>query len=324
MESHSFQGLSEFRDALPELARASNHPVHVDLGRSHADGQDPPGDPQLVEDQAIWNARDDNLAYIGSDNYEITQHEEVLGYIDDAVGQTVGEIDIGRIRDYGERIDGMVTLDGHNVDVGELVGDGYVPPESELVDDPTISVDEAFASDGSVRDILGVGVRFANSFDASERIRLETMGYRYICQNWLVWGEETIGEFTQLHIDELRAEDVEELIFDVIDKREEQEDIIVGAATDEIPLSWVIPVLEEVGFGARYQKKIINAVRSYGSVTDTCTRWELYNAITNHLDHQVVGEVNPNVYDRHQDKALKILTQDVSSPSEEVPIEEVT
>lgn len=323
MQVHTFEGLGAFRDALPQLAGASSHPVYVDLGQSYGDA-DEPNQTERISHQAIWNDRDDRLAYVGTDAYEITQHADMLSYVDDAVGETVGEIDIGRIRDYGERIDGMVTLNGHNVDVADITDDGYVPPEGEIIDDRTASVEEAKQADGTVRDILGVGIRFHNSFDASERIRLQTMGYRYVCQNWMVWGEETIGEYTQLHIDELSREDVEDLIFDVMDTKEDRDILIRDAVEDDAPWNWIAPHLENVGFGQRYQKRIMQKLHDYGGVSsDTVRRWDLYNATTDVLDNTVVGDVNPNVYDRHQDKASELLSNEFSSPSETVPPEDV-
>lgn len=320
--TRTFEGLAEFRDTLPQLARASSHPVYVGLGEQYgADNTSIQRDSvRQVEHQAIWNNRDDRLAYIGTDSYEITQHSEVLGIIDDAVGQTVGEIDIGQIRDFGERIDGMLTLNGHDIDVEELVGDGYVPPEGELMSDRSEQFQGFGQHDGTVRDILGVGIRFANSFDASERIRIETMGYRYVCQNWMVWGEETIGEFTQLHIDELDPTDVEELIFDVLDRRDEVESLITESVDDDdYPLSWAAPALEDVGFGSRHQKRIVKRLRSYDNVDDEFRRWDLYNAATAYLDHDVMQSgddgVNPNVYDRHQNKAIQLLMNEYGLPS---------
>jgi hypothetical protein len=274
-----------------------------------------------VEHQGVYNNRDDRLAYIGTDKYRITQHEEVLRVIDDAVGQTVGEIDIGQIRDFGERIDGMLTLEGHSVDVEELVDDGYVPPEGEVMTDRAEEFQGFGEHDGTVRDVLGVGVRFANSFDASERIRVETMGYRYICQNWMVWGEETIGEFTQLHIDELSQSDVETLIFDVLEQRSEVEGLIVDSIQDDdYPLTWAMPALDDAGFGPNYQKRILKKLRDYGAVDDEFRRWDLYNAVTEYLDHDTMqlGDdgVNPNVYDRHQGRAIQILMEEIDSPSD--------
>lgn len=325
MRTKQFEGLAEFREVVPELAQASNHNVFIDVGSDYEQEAGEPLNPVPVERQAIWNSRDDELAYIGSDSYEITQHSDVLSHIDDAVGKTVGEVDIGYVRDYGERIDGLVTLKDHNVDVGMLVGDGYVPPEGEILDDRTATVEDAKNADGTVRDILGVGVRFNNSFDASERIRLETMGYRYICQNWMIWGKETIGEFEQLHIEELEAEDVEELITDVVDKKKNIESMIVDSNSDKLKWEWISPLLEEAGFGRNYQRRIIEKLRSYNGVNEDeeIRRWDLYNAITDHLDHDTVQKVAPDVYNGHQGRAIKILTEDVSSPNEEVPVAEV-
>lgn len=324
--THTFEGLGEFRDMVPQLATASAHPVYVDLGEGY-DANNIDGttvtEAQQLRHQAIWNDRDDNLAYIGTDDYEITQHSELLQVIDDAVGQTVGEIDIGRVRDYGSRIDGMVTLNGHNVDVGALVGDGYVPPEGELMSDRAEEFKGFGEHDGTVRDILGVGIRFGNSFDGSERIQLETMGYRYICQNWMVWGKETIGEFEQLHIRELDAGDIENLIFDVIEKKDDQEAMIVESVEDTFPVSWVPGLLENIGFGARYQKHITQKLHSYQGVDEgDVSRWDVYNAATDYLDHEVAESVNPNVYDRHQEKVTRLLTEDASAPEEEVEIKE--
>lgn len=326
---HQFEGLGEFRDTIDHLAEASNHPVFADLGDAYsvdADDVDPQ-ELQRLRHQAIWNKRDDELAYIGTDAYEITQHKELLGVIDDAVGQTVGEIDIGRIRDYGDRIDGMLTLDGHNVDVGALTDGGYVPPEGELLEDRTADVADAKDADGTVRDILGVGIRFGNSFDASERINVETMGYRFICQNWMVWGEETIGEFTQLHVSELNPEDIEELIFDIIDKKEDVESLVIESIDDKLKWSWVAPFLDDAGFGTQYQRKIIRKLREYDSDRDELRRWDVYNAVTDVLDNgvMVAGDdgVNPNVYDRHQGRAQYVLNNEVTSPGEEVPLDEL-
>lgn len=325
---HTFDSVSEFRDAIDQLAQASSHPVYVDLDRGYGSGGSAPDNPKQIDHQAIWNTRDDDLAYIGTDSYEITQHHEVLDTIDRAIGQTVGEIDIGRVRDYGERIDGMLTLNGHNVDVGALVGDGYVPPEGELLDDRTQSVPDAFGSDGTVRDILGVGIRFGNSFDASERIRVETMGYRYVCQNWMIWGKETIGEYTQLHVDELATTHIEDLIFDVIDKQEEIEGIVADSVQDRLKWSWIAPLLEDAGFGIGYQKRIVKKLQSYaGCNGDEVRRWDVYNAITDLLDNEVMvsGDdgVNANVYDRHQGRAQAVLTEDISSSDEPVPVDEL-
>lgn len=321
---HNFEGLSEFREMLPQLANASAHPVYIDLGNEYTgpDSSSTPTQPHQVRHQAIYNNRDDELSYIGTDKYEITQHDEVLRIIDDAIGQTVGEIDIGQVRDFGSRIDGMLTLSGHNVDVEELVGEGYVPPEGELMSDRAEEFQGFGQHDGSVRDILGVGIRFGNSFDASERIRVETMGYRYICQNWMVWGEETIGKFTQLHIDELSPSDIEALIFDVLERRSEVESIIVESIEDDdYPLSWAMPALEEVGFGANYQKRILRRLNDYGAVDDEFRRWDLYNAVTEYLDHDTMqtGDdgVNPNVYNRHQNRAIQVLMNEIESPTED-------
>lgn len=324
MEEHTFEGLGEFREVLPQLATASAHDVFVDLGAGYGAGRDSPRDPKRVGHKAIWNDRDDRLAYIGTEKYTITQHEEMLRYIDEAVGQTVGEVDIGRIRDYGERLDGMITLDGHSIDVGELVGEGYVPPDSSVMETRASTAQEGIQDDtGWTRDILGVGIRFGNSFDGSEKVNLETMGYRFICQNWMVWGEETIGSHEQLHMDELKPEHVEELIFDVLDKQDEAEGIVADAVEDRIKPSWAAPLLDDAGFGPRYQKNIIEELFNYDMVDGEWSRWALYNSAVYILDHNVVQDVNPNVYDRHQDKANYILVNDVSSPDEEVPLAEV-
>lgn len=331
-QRHNFEGLGEFRDVIDQLATATSMPVYVDKGSSwEPDGSGTQlNDAERLRHQAIWNNRDDELAYIGTDKYTITQHHDILGVVDEAVGKSVGEIDIGTIRDWGDRIDGMLTLNGHNVDVEALTDDGYVPPEGELLDDRTAGVQDAFNSDsGTVRDILGVGIRFANSFDASERIRFETMGYRYVCQNWMVWGEETIGQYTQLHVDELDMERIESLIYDVVDKKQETERMIVDMIDDRLKWSWIDPFLEEAGFGKNYRKRIIKKLRTYEGVDTTkdIRRWDLYNAITDVLDNQVMigGDdgVNANVYNRHQKRAQFVLDNEAKTPDEERPVEEI-
>lgn len=328
MREWTFGTLGEFRDVLPKLATASNHDVYVDVGDGYGGHTDSGGEardpnyPVVVDRQAIWNDRDNCLAYMGSDEYTITQHSEILDMIDSALGHAVGEIGIGHVRDYGEFIDGFATLEGHNIDVMDLCGDGYVPPARADMADPTLTENEAKGGDGWVRDRLGVGIRFQNSFDGSEKLALETMGYRFICQNWLLWGEEEIGSQKMVHVNALDSEMVEDLIFDVMDNKAAVEEQIITAVDEEFPIETAPNILSDSGFGVRYANDITELLLSFG-VGDHISRWDIYNAATQYLDHQRVDELIPSTYQRYQGAASHIFAGNIGNPEPVKNFEEV-
>jgi hypothetical protein len=168
MRVHEFQSVAELEDVEQRLARGSMHPVYADLD-GDPDDTEPGDDLERQGDRyAIWNNRDDRRAYIGSERYELVQHREVIDAIREAVSRTAGDIDKGVIRDYGSKVDGVLVFGNQEearVDVEELLGSGYVPPEGS----------------NYARDRLGLGMRFKNSFDGGTKVGGSTMGYRYIC-----------------------------------------------------------------------------------------------------------------------------------------------
>jgi hypothetical protein len=328
-----FEGVDELERVANGLARASRHPIHVDLGSSYEEGGvsalsqmelgETHGDAverlEHVEPQGdihvVWNNRDDGRAYIGSQRYNLIQHREVIDAIREAVGRTTGSIERGVVRDYGAHVSGVLVFgdqDNAIIDVEELVGDGYVPPEGEW---PT-----------GVKDRLGLGMRFHNSFDGRSGFGGSTMGYRFICGNWLVWGEEEIDQKSSYH---LKGEDdapgvdpeyFEELIHTVFEQRDPLEGIVKDSIEEgEMPLSWAPGVLERAGFGKTYQKRIVSRLLSWEGGPDGDTdKWTLYNAATFHLDNERVDELGPERYDHHQGSAWAVLEDDLREPGEEV------
>lgn len=311
MRTHTFDTIGELQDVKEQLARASEMPMFVDTGQEFSGGAvedvGEPVDPRHHDDvKAIWNNRDDRLSYIaGADTYEVTQHRRVLDLIEGAIEQTTGSIDKGHIRDYGEKIDGVLVFGNQEdarIDVEDLVGDGYVPPEG---------------SDWT-QDRLGLGMRFRNSFDGGTKVGGSTMGYRYICANWMVWGESEIGRAEQLHIKELDEDFFADIIQEVFEVKDQVESIIVEGEEDEVPLAWAPKVLEDAGFGRNYRKRIISELNQQTHPNeDSTTLWRLYNAATTYLDSETVNDVNNGVYDSHQARAWKILTMDTIEPPEE-------
>lgn len=321
MRKLEFHDLGQFEEVKNELARASQHPVYTDLSQNIDDEGNPRGEQlgdleQVPGRNVVWNNRDNRPAYYASEKYELSQHREVLDLIQEAINGTTGSIKMGMVRDYGEQIDGLVVFDTDNatIDVSDLVGDGYIPPEGDV--DPQ--------GNARARDTLGLGMRFQNSFDGSTRIQGETMGYRFICQNWLVWGKETIGVDEQLHISKLDASFFADLILEVFDTKDEASGIIVDAEDDEIPLDWVPGILRQVGFGRNYVKRICQHLNGYNAPQDGhTTAWRLYNAVTYELDHNTVDRAGAGVYDDHQRRAEKILNGSWNPPEEEVEFAEV-
>ena len=331
MKQTEFSTMGDLEDIQNGLARASRHPIHVDLRTEYSEmgvhqltqmelGQTREDVVQRLENvdlqrdiHVVWNNRDDERAYIGSQRYNLIQHREVIDAIREAVERTTGSIEKGVARDYGSHVSGVLVFgdqDNAIIDVGELVGDGYVPPEGEW---PT-----------GVKDRLGLGMRFHNSFDGRSGYGGTTMGYRFICGNWLVWGEEEIAQKSSYHIkseDDTPGVDAD-YFEDVIGAVFEQRDALSGIVKDsieegEIPIEWAPGMLEEAGFGANYQKRIVSRLIAWedeGGYTDA---WTLYNAATHHLDNERVNELGPERYEHHHGNAWKLLEMEPAEYGEE-------
>lgn len=304
--------MAELEEIKHRLARASRHPVHVDLGTEYDETEESPNpvDPQPLDDyHIIWNNRDDSMAYKGSRRYNLIQHREVIDTIQTAVDNTVGSIEKGVIRDYGSSIDGVLVFGNQedaSVDVMDLVGDGYVPPEGA----------------DWTRDRLGLGMRFRNGFDGRTKIGGSTMGYRFICQNWMVWGEHTIAQDEDFHLKGknesigLDPEFFEDIIGRVFDRREFVEKVVVESTEATFPVDWTPDVLEQAGFGAGYARAIAAVVRDQHSQNGETSLWNVYNAATSYIDHKKAPEVGESVYQRHHETAWSILDVEVEEPEE--------
>lgn len=334
MQKHEFDTMAGLDEVANGLARASRHPVHVDLGTDYGEAGAIPLNQQTLDQRrsleqvadnvepqddlyAIWNSREDERAYIGSKRYRLIQHREVLDVIAEAVSNTRGSIDKGVVRDYGDHVRGVLVFgntDEAVIDVHELVGDGYVPPEGA----------------GYARDRLGLGMRFENSFNGRSGFGGSTMGYRYICQNWMVWGEEQIADRSDYHIrgsdDDhgVPPEYYEELIHSVFERRDMLEGVVKESVEEgEIPLEWAPQLLADAGFGKNYQRRITGRLLSQDKERDGYVNvWDVYNAATYHLDHDMVQGLGPETYDRHQADAWDVLQVDPRPPEEDVDVEE--
>jgi hypothetical protein len=321
-EFHSTEGYDKFTNAgETPLAEAKRHSVYAD--RAHAFNEEPKGRKHYAEletKSAVFNDRDDELAYVSSDIYDLIQHHEVFDAVKTAVDATVGEIDFGMIRDYGARVDGVVVFGNQseaNIDMRELLGDSYIPPEGRPDTDPT-------AEDSRWRDSVGLGMRFRNSFDGDTKIGGSTMGYRYICQNWLVWDEAEIGSVERSHTRSRDAEDGIEpdffvdIITDVFEVREQVESLLTEAAETEVPLTWVPGVLEQNNFGENYQKRITGRVLAQDSGSrseDETSMWNVYNATTAELDRNT-AESSGKTYDYYQSYAWGMLDSEIGEIEE--------
>lgn len=312
-----FSSVAELEDMTNNFARASRHPVFVDHSQTYQDGEGHEvSDLASLQSQddvhVIWNNRDDRRSYIGSTRYNLIQHREVVDAVREAIGNTVGEIDKGVVRDYGEHVNGVLVLDSDKsfLNVEEIVGDGYVPPEGSAW----------------TRDRLGLGMRFWNSFDGRSKFGGSVMAYRYICQNWMVWGEETISEKEDFHI-KSSTSDVgidpdyfEEVIAEVFERREMLTEVVKEAEEEHVyPLSWVPGQLERAGFGTEYQRNIVYTLLQQEIPNDEITSWRVYNAVTTHLDHSRAEEMGPEPYNQRQEAAWKLLTNKPKAPKIEIP-----
>lgn len=335
LNQKEFHSTEELESVKAELATASKKPVYVGLDREYEE----PGygdrweERRLGNDEevldlrnksAIWNERDEEMAYFASNEYALVQHTDVLESVQEAVGKTVSDIDMGVIRDYGAQIDGTLVfsnVDDAMIDVAEVVDtDGYIPPEGDI--DPR--------GNSIARDRLGLGIRIGNSFDGSKRVKVSTMGYRFICQNWMVWGEEEIASMDSVHVgqddDEFKAEltaSVENVIGEVFEIKDEVSDMIKVSESQEIPFGWVPGLLDQAGFGTNYQKQITGRVlRQENQRRGETSAWRLYNAATTYLDNDRADDMSKQVYDRYQGRSWNLLGEP-SAPADPMSDDEL-
>lgn len=333
MKQYEFYDVDEFaKFANPgesPLAKATRHSVYAD--RKHQFGEEPEGRKdyhELGQKSAVFNNRDDELAYMSSDMYDLIQHHEVFSAIQTAIDETVGSIDFGMVRDYGARVDGIVVFGNQeeaNIDMRALLGDDYIPPEGRPQTDPT-------AEDSPWRDSIGLGMRFRNSFDGGTKVGGSTMGYRYICQNWLVWDEAEIGAVERQHTrqveeaDGLEPDFFADIIQDVFDVKSTVESTFMDAEAIDVPLTWVPGLLERHGFGKNYQKRITGRVLAQDTSSveeDQTTMWRLYNATTSELDRKTAVDSSAYTYDYYQSYAWDMLTSEPEEPEENEELDSV-
>lgn len=328
MQKREFHSVNELENVKDQLATASRRPVYVSLDREYdelddeepirlRDNLDREQVAELRNRSALWNERDNQPEYISSDEYTLVQHDEVLGMVQDSISRTVGEIDMGVIRDYGSQIDGTLVLSNieeATINVEEVIDmDGYIPPEGDV--DPF--------GGARARDTVGLGMRIGNSFDGEKKVSASTMGYRFICQNWMVWGEEEIASSQKGHIDEIGQDFFDDVIESVFEIRNDVSQMIHDSEREEIPFEWVPEILEQAGFGKTYQKRITGRALTQRTRRDgETTSWRLYNAATEFLDNDRSEDIGKWSYDRHQSRAWNLLGEP-DSPSETWDMEEV-
>lgn len=344
MEKREFHSTAELEEVSNHLARGSKHPVYVDRGTRAEDvnynrkgksgweieGEVPPAtpstqiEPELV---SVVNDRNDEVVYTGSPGYALVQHRDVLDIARSVVSETAGDLDMGVIRDYGSQFDGTMVFSNKEkakINVEDVVDtDGYIPPEDEV---------DRFGG-GRARDTVGLGMRIGNSFNGESKVYASTMGYRFICQNWLVWGEETISHGDRVHFSEEDDEEFiaetlyemfENVISEVFDIREDTAARIRQAESEEIPFEWVPGVLEDAGFGSTYSKRITGRVlRQTSPKPGHTTAWRVYNAATAELDHNRVDSIKLSSYNDNQARASTLIEEEPRKPGEEMSPEEL-
>lgn len=279
MNKLEFDNIGALEEVSNSLARGSLHDVSARFGTERRD---------LPSKRAVWNNRDDELAYMASDKYDLVQHREVIDAVRDALRSTTGNIEKGMIRDYGTHVEGVVVFGGE----AEITAGEYLDIDSyDTLPDP---------DSDRVQDVLGLGMRFTNSFDGSKKVTGETMAYRYICQNWMIWGKKTLGEMTQAHIHMADEDFFSDIIGDVFETRQDIIEVIDDAGDEMVNIE---EELTRVGYGPQKQKRI---QAEFGEERTEASRWSVYNAVTR-VVHEDVQDVSPHTFNEHQTNAWNIL-----------------
>jgi len=259
-------------------------------------------DKKIAENHVgIYNDRTETLAQIGSRNYAIIQHNDVL----QALGETLKarNIDImGRVDDFGDKVKFDLVFNNK----GTPVRDGEKG--------------------------IKLGIRVINSYDKSTSFRLEMFGFRMICQNGMSLGK-ALNNVKEICFHTGKNKNLafirqltNKFIDTVIDSSDILQSYVNSSIEDSLLWKKVAKIVELLLDSKKHREKVLDLLNiSTIEIEDTktkkikfqyilkkegkqkITRWSLYNALTSYVTHNKIGfTTETNI----QDKAQKILKTD--------------
>ena len=228
---------------------------------------------QDKERMAVYNINKGKTASIVSRNYKITQHSAVIT----AVSEAINGLNINnsvRIIENGNRV---------FVDVEFTDAKIYVAEGEEFI----------------------AGLRIVNSYDKSTGIRVLPKLKRLICNNGMVISKGFVAEYTINHVNRLKEDFttvVQRMLKDMISQNEKLKAMVNDCIGDSIEWELMDKIIAKNTWNSKKHKQaIIDRVKDL----ETVTRWDLYNAFTNHATHS--DYIKPTVEATLQRNAQKIL-----------------
>lgn len=257
--------LSELRTTIKSLAVAELRPIYVDGSQPKQRAVQFGIREKESKLFGVWNKTDQTLSAVVSERYALLQHGEFFAQVADAVEKTELPIETIYLRDYRTR-----------VWVEFLLAEKYSIGEQEIL----------------------LGFRAGNSFDKGVRALVGAYGLRQVCTNGLM-GKALFGKSSAIHAGNLRVEEVIKGLEKTLPVAKEFLQGVIGKAS-KTTIKRPKEVLKRVGFGKNYQKYIMETIGRQEP-----TRWALYNATTEVIDHR--EKTSESVRERLHDMANGIL-----------------
>jgi len=226
--------------------------------------------------KGIYNLSKAELARVVTKGYQAVQHAEVVEGTETALNN------LG-IRNYQKR----VVQQGHKVTADFTFPDVVIKLER---------VGEEFAT----------GIRVINSYDTSTGIVIVTRLSRLVCSNGMVLkhnGEGLILKHNSSLIPQLQSQ-IEITIKNMVNSHANLQAMVENCIADSIEWTMVDKIMMNL-IGRKNHIEAITALLPAGRPP---TRWELYNAITEHATHG--KQLRPSIEAWLQNKAEKVLMTD--------------
>ena len=223
--------------------------------------------PQALKDwKGVFNMNTNKVASVVSKDYKIIQHNDVFNTL-------------------------TATLNNLNIDVFGLVDNRNNKVKMDLV----------FANQGTpvVDDATGVklGIRAINSYDRTSAFRLEMFGYRTVCKNGMAFGKVMGVREITIHMGQEKSlEKIEAIttmfIKNVMNSSTTLQAYINRAIGDSIEWEMLDKILPKLFAIEKHRKQIINRLKMF----EPTTRWELYNAVTHYVTHDLQLKPSAEAY----------------------------
>lgn len=231
-----------------------------------------------------WLTVEGEYIHTVSKKYNVMQHSEMLGHVQDAIRQ-IGLDPVGSIRHDGGRMTGHVLFIGAEEQIELLKDTG---------------------------EDIAIGAKFGNSYDGTKGISVESFGIRTICINYNAWGNDIARTYTT-HANRDFSAEIEKGFRQMIEATYKLPAIINRAKEVIVNFEDIPALLYGGGIPDSYVEQrqglnIMDNLRTYEpSITkEDPTLWQVYNAGTACLTH--AAQLRPEAVEANLGKWAGILS----------------